>query len=267
MENLMTTTRISEGNNNDLWDSQDDGSDESGPRIKPKGHHGVTTSPPAASGPSTNPPPPSGEPPPGSTPPPETSTAYLGQGSDLPALLNIGTFSPEMILQYVQTRLADIDGQMADIMGDANDKKAKSEELRRFQEAVRSLSGVGSNGPGFDTSHDENDVERAKANSDAIARLEKAKADLKDNPELVARLQSLESGLLNNNKFFLSGESIQNQLDWAKDQLTSLNSMNELTMMRLNQLVQTRSQIISAASNAQASINEGVKNVIGNMRA
>src|SRR5437868_11017369 len=73
MENLMTTTRI-EGNNNDLWDSQDDGSDESGPRIKPKGHHGVTTSPPAASGPSTNPPPPSGEPPPGSTPPPETST-------------------------------------------------------------------------------------------------------------------------------------------------------------------------------------------------
>jgi hypothetical protein len=194
------------------------------------------------------------------------SAVYLGPGSDLPALLNIGSFSPEMILQYVQTRLADIDGQMADIMGDANDKKAKSEELRKFQDAVRSLSGVGSKGPGFDAS-DANDAERATANADAITRLEKAKAELKDNPELVAKLQALENGLRHDDRFYLSAESIQNELDWAKDQLTSLNSMNELTMMRLNQLVQTRSQIISAASNAQASINEGMKNVIGNMRA
>src|SRR5258708_5934165 len=108
---------------------------------------------------------------------------YLGPGTELPDLLNIGAFSPEMILQYVQIRLADIDGQMADIMGDANDKKAKSEELRKFQDAVRSLSGVGSKGAGFDTSDVGNDTEPATANSDAITRLEQPNAELNDNPE------------------------------------------------------------------------------------
>jgi hypothetical protein len=171
-----------------------------------------------------------------------------------------------MILQYVQTRLADIDGQIKDIMGDVNDKKRRSEELRKFQDAVRSLVGVGGEA-GYDSTTGASD--QTQENAKAKASLDQAMEAVKDNPTLVKKLQALEDQILWGGDYSskISAEQLQNELDYAKDQLTSLNSDNELTMMRLNMLTQLRSQIISSASNEQASINDGMKNVISNMRA
>jgi hypothetical protein len=180
--------------------------------------------------------------------------------------LDLTGFTPEMILQYVQTRLADIDGQIKDIMGDVNDKKARSEELRRFQAAIRSLVGVGGKGSGYDSTTGASD--QTQENAKAKASLDQAMDAIKDNPTLVKKLQALEDQILREpGGSKISAEQLQNELDYAKDQLTSLNSDNELTMMRLNMLTQHRSQIISSASNEQASINDGMKNVISNMRA
>jgi hypothetical protein len=175
----------------------------------------------------------------------------------------MGSFSPEMILQYVSTNLADFDGQIADIMGDAKDKKNRSEALRQFENVVRSLVGYGNEGSSYDTTGP--GANQTALNAEAGKRLDEAMKALKDHPELVAKLQGFKDAIFRDSK--ISAESLQNHLEWAKNELTSLNSDNELTMMRLNQLMQSRSQRISAASNELSSINDGMKTVIGNMRA
>jgi hypothetical protein len=183
---------------------------------------------------------------------------------------NMNGLSVSEIIEFVQTRLSDIDGQIRDLAGDAAMRKHRSEELREFQDAVRSLVGPGGN---YDSvgnpDDDDHDAERAKMNDDAGARLDKASADLKDNPLLVSHLQALKAKIFapGEDGSRISAEQLQKELDWAKDQLTSINSDNEMTMMRLNSMMQLRSQVISSASNMQASINEGMKTVIGNMRA
>src|SRR5258707_1094182 len=80
---------------------------------------------------------------------------------------------------------------------------------------------------------------------------------LKDNPALVERLQGLKDQIFRTDDYGskIEGCDLQNELDYAKDQLASLNSTNELTMMRLNMLVQQRSQVISSGSNQQHSID------------
>jgi hypothetical protein len=201
-------------------------------------------------------------------PPPLRAIPYASRPNDfLQDLAYLGTFSPDMILQYVSTALSDIDGQIADIMGDAKEKKVRSEALRQFQNAVRSLVGCGNERGSYDTTGlgAGQSIENGKAGD----RLDKAMNALKDHPDLVNQLQALKEQIFRNDGYGskISADSLQNHLEWAKNELTSLNSENELTMMRLNQLVQARSQRISAASNEMSSINEGMKTVIGNMRA
>jgi hypothetical protein len=175
----------------------------------------------------------------------------------------------EEIYEYVRSRLQDIDGQVQDLQGDAADRKKKSDQLRLFQQAVRSLVGDGGayqstvaitltpNGSMDTAPMNEKDAAATKT-------LEDARAQLKDCPALCAKLDALIAGV---SMHFVPAEAIQANLDYAKDQLTSLNSDNELTMMRLNTLFQLRSQIITSGTNEQAAINEGMKAIIGNMRA
>lgn len=181
--------------------------------------------------------------------------------------IDVGRLSPSEVIAYVQMRLGDIDGQIRDLQGDANDRKKRSDELRTFQNAVRSLIGVGTNGA-YDTT-DLNDARRETENANAATRLDAAIEACKDNPEMVKKLQGFKDAIFQpgNDGSKVPGDALQNALEWAKNELTSLNSDNELTMMRLNALIQLRSQVISSASNEQASINEGIKSVINNMRA
>ena len=185
-----------------------------------------------------------------------TTTGYSAEW-DNP---NVASLSPDDVLQYVATRLGGIDDQIQDYMNEANNRRARSDELRRFQDAVRAVN----TGPGFDTSGIEDDEARAIANANACDQLDAAISQLHD-PELQKRLGNLRAAIVSSGK--ISAQDLQDQTDFAKDQLTALNSDNELTMMRLNSLFQLRSQVISASSNEEASINDGAKAVIGNMRA
>jgi TolA-binding protein len=185
---------------------------------------------------------------------------------DSGATIEVGQLSAAEVIAYVQMRLADIDGQIRDLQGDANERKRQSDELRTFQNAVRSLIGVGTNGA-YDTTQ-LNDEARSAENTNAAARLDAAITACKDNPDLVRQLEAFKHAILQpgDDGSKVPGDALQNGLEWAKNQLTSLNSDNEVTMMRLNALIQLRSQIISSASNEQASINDGIKSVISNLR-
>jgi hypothetical protein len=179
------------------------------------------------------------------------------------------TFTPEEILAYVEMRLNDLDGQIQDYWKDAQGKKAHATELRIFQEAVRSLQ----QGPtGFDSTGIQDNVTREEVNAEAQNKIAAALEQLRhsENPELVGRLTALKNyldGANGGTPGKIPADALQHSLDYAKDQLAELNGDNELTMMRLNQLMQLRSQIISAASNQLASTNEAVKNIINNMRS
>jgi hypothetical protein len=165
-------------------------------------------------------------------------------------------FSPELILQYVASRLRDFDDQIRGFMEEAQGRRARADELHKFEEIVRSV-----------TRHDTTgfpDDQRAAENTRACQALRKSMKELQD-PELKSRVQNLIDQIEKTSK--VDPGSAQQALDYAKDELSSLNSDNEITMMRLNSIVQLRSQVIGASSNMQASINESMKTVIGNMRA
>ncbi|HEX9295855.1 MAG TPA: hypothetical protein VF881_08465 [Polyangiaceae bacterium] len=165
-----------------------------------------------------------------------------------------GPLSMDMLLEYVAMRLESLDGQIEDFIGEANEKKAQSDELRRFQQGVRSVSGYDSSG--F--------ANKESLNEEGVSRVDAERLQVAD-PELKAKLDDLAQQIHDTNR--VKAEDVQPLLDYAKDRLASLNSDNEITMMRLNSIVQLRSQVIGSASNVQASINEGMKTVIGNMRA
>jgi hypothetical protein len=213
----------------------------------------------------------SGETPPPPPPPPNTSGApdapIVSYGSpDFSLKLpTMGSFSCDWIIQQLQTTLANFSGQIADVMGDAQDKKRKSEELRTFMTAVRSLQGVGNDGASYDSTTP--NTNQSKENEDAGNRIEAAKGLITD-PTMLKKLDALKAAIFGGqNPSHISAESLQNELDWAKDQLTSLNSDNELTMMQTNELITNRAHSVSTATNEIATIHETMKSIISNMRA
>jgi len=202
------------------------------------------------------------------SPPPVTNKSVVG--AELPpsgSVEDVAEFygvTPEFVYEYVKSRLTDLDGQIKDLQGDVKDRNKRSEELRVFQEAVRTLVGVCSSDGSYDAAsatetQSLNNAQYGKVLQDAMNKLKES------NPDLYNRLETFYKKIFTEAK--IPAAELQTQLDYAKDQLTSLNSSGELTMMRLNMLFQLRNQVVTSGTNEQASINEGMKAIISNMRA
>jgi hypothetical protein len=163
---------------------------------------------------------------------------------------------PNEILMYVQGRLGDVDGQIQDLLDQVKDKNQLSEDLRTFQEAVK---GLDRNGTGYDSTGDD----RAQLDADAVRCLVAAQDKIQD-PALKAQITQLSNDVADDG--VVSHDVLTDNMENAKNTLTTINSDNEIIMMRLQSLIQVRTQIVQLCSNALASFNEGAKTTIGNMR-
>jgi hypothetical protein len=73
----------------------------------------------------------------------------------------VATLAPADVLEYVRSRLFDIDGQMRGYMDDAERNRKKSEDLGEYQ---KFLTGLDEGGDGYDMEHHSGDsVTRADA--------------------------------------------------------------------------------------------------------
>ena len=164
---------------------------------------------------------------------------------------------PDEIIAYVRGRLCDIDEQIEGYMDRVNATNRQSEDLRIYQEAVK---GLDRNGTGYDSSWSD---DHGTLDAQAVDCLEQAKAKISD-PDLKASLQNLQNDIAADGN--ISHDVLTDCTEFAKDKLATINSDNEIIMMKLQSLIQLRTQIIQLCSNALASFNEGAKTTIGNIR-
>jgi hypothetical protein len=183
--------------------------------------------------------------------------------------------SPDMILQYVQLRLANIDNQLKDFTNEVNDRKKRQDDLRAFEAAVRELnsgpSGYDTTGFGEDSAVDSKkyDSKQSELNALSCEKLDNAKKQLSSaSPDLAKKLDGLKTDIMeaNDDGSKISSEKLNTLLDDAKDELSKLNSDNEMTMMRLSSLMQQRTQVVQFSSNVMSSLNDAAKSVLQNMR-
>jgi hypothetical protein len=183
-------------------------------------------------------------------------TNATGNSTDVMAS-ELATLAPTDILQYVRSRLSDIDGQMRGYMDEADKNRKEAKDLSDYQALLTALN---ENGDGYATAHHT----EAGADATACAEIDAAENRM-TSPDLKADLENMKSEI--QNAHAIPANEIQAKLETTKGRLADINSENEMIMMKLSSLMQTRTQIIQFCSNVLASLNDGAKATIQNMRA
>ena len=201
---------------------------------------------------------------------PNTSTSNPNNisGTNSPFFgTDVELLSADYIIWYVGQALGDIGAQLDDYKRHVDKKREKAEEIRTILAQVTDAS---ENGQFADydkamqtlKSYAENDPALAGA-YEHLLRSYGPYQDAQGNP--VGHATDEDHGIDNNRHL--------NQREWSKviDQLKqsqeALNSDNELTMMKLQTLMQQRNQVSQFASNMLNVLHENAKAVIGNIRA
>jgi hypothetical protein len=190
---------------------------------------------------------------------PVTTNSTSGT-SDI-ASFDVSTLGPAEILAYVRIRLSDIDSQMEAYMEASKKSKKHADELGAFQTLLTELN---PNGNGYSQDeHGKTDGEHAAANAAVVKKLQDF-SDKTDDPDLKARCSALATGA---SLGYIPIGDLNAHLGDVKQKLEDMNRDNEMSMMRLSSLMQTRTQIVQFCSNVLATLNEGAKTAIGNMRS
>ncbi|MBK8999203.1 MAG: hypothetical protein IPM35_26055 [Myxococcales bacterium] len=170
----------------------------------------------------------------------------------LDAMLGIGTFmTAEEMYLFAEAKLRSTDAELSAHMKDITLKKEMGAAMQEISAGIRSVKN--STGP------------EQKAKFEEL--IEKAnKAGLTDVADLLTKgLGKIEANIKSYGDPSTSDfiESVALDVD-AK--VTALTSSTELTMIRIQGLMQHRSQVLQLASNVIAALNEPAKNAIGNIR-
>lgn len=211
--------------------------------------------------------------------------------------------SPDDVIQYVESTLSNIDGQLSDYQAQAMEKNKTANEWRDYKKLVREYTDKDPSK--FPTEQPARDQE--------IARIKTEFAEFEDStdPDLKTAAKALESNALppypdrqpppagpdysaypdTRDGRALAGEAWNSEvigyrdslhanlpkgvtkddstalLQTADDTLQSLNQDNELTLMRLNTLMQQRVQVTTKGTEQLASINQCVQAILQNMRS
>lgn len=169
--------------------------------------------------------------------------------------------TPEQIIAYVAMRLGDIDDQFQ-AYRESFDRRSKiGDELKHMK---ASLAGVYVAGEG--TSADNATAQLAAdfgKNLDDIEAAYAAKpgsGDLEACDDFMGRMRDVQKQIAEGKAVPVQ---VYDQLNADIDQrLSGLSSESELQMMSMQQLMQSRSQVVSMCSNMLASLNESAKNIL-----
>lgn len=167
----------------------------------------------------------------------------------LNAMLGIGTFlTADDMFAFAQSQLAQTDGEIRMHVAGITIAKEKAAELQAISAGLREVK----NGT-YGQQH---------------AKLEEliAKAQQAGLGETAVELGKAKALLETQKGQAFSSDKIEGLAQGVDAAMTKLTSSTELTMIRIQGLMQHRSQILQLASNVIAALNEPAKNAIGNLR-
>lgn len=166
----------------------------------------------------------------------------------LNAMLGIGTFiTAEDMFAFAQSQLMSTDAEIRTHVAGISVAKEKAAAMQEISGGLRSIK----NGS----------YSQQKAKLDELI----AKANQAGAPELADKLEGMKTTLINKGQA-VSADYIEGKAQEVDAEMTKLTSSTELTMIRIQGLMQHRSQILQLASNVIAALNEPAKNAIGNLR-
>jgi hypothetical protein len=179
---------------------------------------------------------------------------------------NVELMSPDYIMWYVAQSLSSIGAQLDDYKRHVDEKRAKAEEIQKVLAEVTTASAGGRKGRFAEGEYDK-----------SMAILAQYKEDEALNGAYEQLLRSHGGYVRPDGKQVdgLAGgdhDSTLNSSEWnkvidqLKQSLEALNSDNELTMMKLQTLMQQRNQVSQFASNMLNALHENSKAILSNLR-
>ncbi|MEZ4255401.1 MAG: hypothetical protein R3A78_06745 [Polyangiales bacterium] len=187
--------------------------------------------------------------------------------TELQAAMNSAGVSIDVILYMLQKRMADVDGQISDAMHALEDRTNRSNEISKQIEVLQQMQVKGKAGSTKQITIDASlkSAETLTIDGKKMSPLDAMKEvgldqddfTLKQRTEIVdgkvVKLHAITMGQL------------ETMVTKKREEITQINSGNELDMVRLQTLMQQRTQILTLGSNLLKSLNEAQESIIRNI--
>jgi hypothetical protein len=169
-----------------------------------------------------------------------------------------GFLSPEELILFVENQVGNIDDQIRSRMADIERRKAVASKYQEVANRLKELKGLsgGEKGAEQDAA-----ISQLKAEIDALAENDPAYAQLKKT------VDEVHEGAQNvQNDEGVGVDWLEGKANVVSGAANEVTSTIELDMLRLQGLIQQRTQCMTFVSNVLASMNEANKTIIGNTR-
>jgi hypothetical protein len=181
-----------------------------------------------------------------------------------------GALTPDALLEYCQTQLAGIDGNINQLMTQQNASAKSSSalsdvanELQGHADGFQTQGQTPSGNAGADTL---DTADSQKINSDFVTTLQTALANTTD-PSTQASIKALLSKwqATYNDDGNVSQTEVGQMLDGIKDIQSDMSTVQQTAMIQIQSLVSQRGQSIQMTSSIIQSFNDSTKGVIANI--
>jgi hypothetical protein len=167
-------------------------------------------------------------------------------GNTMEEVLAGKVFNAEALMLYVTTRLNDLDADIQNLTGEAEDSIARKEYINEVRDWSERMMRA-----------------RKSENHERVAELENSFPEPPPGAEhLKTELQNAFNTIVGGGYNAENFDRFNAKLDSALDEI---NGANELLMIRLQQLIAERQACISFVSNAMSTLNDTVMTPINNI--
>lgn len=211
----------------------------------------------------------------------------------------VAYMSPDNIIEYVEKTLGNIDGQLADYQNDAMEKNKTANGWRDYKKLARDHADkpLSTEQPARDQELAQIKADFAQFENCSDPELKKAGLDLESKllpphtdrtqptgPDFSAypdtdagrgsaraafqgAVNGYNQSLEQNHPAGITKDDATARGQTADEALQTLNQDNELTLMRLNTLMQQRVQVTTKGSDQLSSLNQCIQAILQNMRS
>ena len=196
-------------------------------------------------------------------------TPPIPHGAEAVFRRDLQGMSISQILILVRQTVGSCENQIREL---ADGMQERADRAAMISAEIRTLMQLGSSGRergGTGLYIEDGSADHQVADYGDYSRIMNAAApDLEDGEEAVNRYNTLGVEIRDaaNSEGALSQEQIDSLIQLRREELSTLNSGNEMQMMELQSLVQQRNQYISLGTQMIAAFGEANKQVAGNIR-
>jgi hypothetical protein len=190
-----------------------------------------------------------------------------------------GAVSPEAILEYCSMRLNDIDGQVDKLMTQQDKANSVSTNLDAINEDLQkytdgyNVTGVGGDNSKVGTTCDQKTIEDMQSDVDSHYQAAIDAANDSGDSTLAATLTTAQNTFDSTTKTSqggddcMSAKEISDTMDGIKNAESDSSNNSQMVMLNLQQLLSSRQQIITMASNMTQTTDDTDKAVINNIHS